>query len=946
MAHHTIYKRVLLFLITICMFYMQSFSVRALENQQERVVKVAVLNHTTYAYQDDQGTWRGMDVECMIAVAQKEGFQVEFIDSSDDADFMAHLDDGTYDIAADIVKTEERSEKYLFTDTPIGNYNNTIYVRADDVRWDYGNVTQVSSMKVGVIESYSINNAFRQWCNEHEVTPQIVTYATSNEVIAAAKNGDVDGMIMSTSLDDADRDSFRTIMKILPDSYYFAFRKSDVELKNMVDEGLGLILSANVDFLTNLKTKYETQFEVNALPFSAKENTYLQEHPILHIAVVKDDDPYYANRKGKATGILPDYYALLAKEMGCDFVYDEYADNEQVADAVASGKSDIAGIFSSGMISAYQNGITISDPYATVTNILLTKSGVDADSIQSIAIKDRPSAIIEQGIKTIYPDVNIQRFATAEECFAAMQDGRTDAAMMGMPSATYEINQTNSTQYNVIPMSDILLELCSGVKADNQILCSILNKSISRTKSQFNGISTKNTLPENTVKSLISRIPSSIILLTGGIMTVLIIGLVWSMLVLHRRQVERTAILNQQAEMKVQKAQIDAMRQNAEERNQFFANISHDMRTPLNAITGFIRLAQNDSLSSEQRNAYLKKADTSSGLLLDLINDTLTVSKMSSGKLKLHPVPCQIQELQQAIVTSIKAEAEKRKIHFHMEGTTGNEYVLVDKLNFEKIFLNLLSNAVKYTHENGNVWFRVSQGEQTENQIDYTFVVRDDGIGISDQFQKFIFEPFSQEKRTGYESQGTGLGLSIVKNLVDLMGGTIALESNVNEGSTFTVRLSLAKTEAPEATGEIPVLNMHTLLVDKHVLLCEDNALNREIALSLLKEKGMITDCAEDGAIGVERFKQSPEGYYDLILMDIRMPHLNGYQATEKVRHLDRKDAKTVPIIAMSADAFADDIQKCMDAGMNGHIGKPIDTKVFTKTIQKAIDEAKSSRGA
>lgn len=936
--HIKFWKRIWTCFIILCITSVQTFSLSAENTAKTRIVKVGVYNNTTYAYQDSSGIWRGMDVECMIAVAQKEGFQVEFIDSTNDPDFMENLDNGTYDAVADIIKTEARQQNYLFSDNAIGNFNTILSVRADDSRWDYGNAEQLSRMKIGIITSYATNKAFRTWCTGHAVTPELIEYHTFSDMLAGMQKGEIDGMLHATALDEASRSVYRTIMKLLPDAYYFAFRKNDTELKNMFDEGLGLILSANVDFLTGLKTKYEAQFEANVLPFSSKEKTYLADHSVMHVAVVNNDQPYYKVINGKATGILPDYYALVGEAIGCTFEFDAFDTDDEAVYAVSTGQSDILGIFSGGMIPAYQNGIALTDPYATVTNILLTKTGVDPSSIQSIAVKKRPADVLEAATKSLYPDAQVKEYTTADQCFNAMQNGETDAAMMGLPSSTYVMNQTNSTRYNVIPVSDVLLELCAGVKADNQILCSILNKGVSQTKGRFNGISTKNTLPENTLQSTISRLPYRMILITGSIMMALIIGLVWALFILRGRQKERAAILNQQAEVKVQKAQLDALRENAEEKNQFFANISHDMRTPLNAITGFIQLAQKESITEQQRQEYLKKAENSSGLLLDLINDTLTVSKMSSGKLKLQLTSCRTSELLNAIVTPIKAEADKKKIHFHIDVDKIQERtVLADKLNIEKIFLNLLSNAVKYTREYGNVWLTIQEEPGHDHEIIYTTIIKDDGIGIGEGFQKHIFEPFAQEKRTGYESLGTGLGLSIVKHLVDLMHGTITLESRINEGSTFTVKLAMEETEMPERVCEPPVSSQLVELSGCHVLLCEDNALNREIALALLNDKGMIVDTAEDGLIGVQKFHDSTEGQYDLILMDIRMPHLNGLDATRKIRQMTREDARSIPILAMTADAFADDIQKCLDAGMNGHIAKPINTQVFFTTIQTAL---------
>ena len=916
----------------------QPFSVNAQSAEDsQQTVKVGVLNNTTYAYQDQDGVWRGIDVECMISIAQKAGFKVEFVDSSDDPDFMANLDNGTYDILADIVQTEERKADYLFTDEAIGSNNSMISVRAEDDRWDYGNVNQISQMSIGVLASYANNADFRSWCTSHALTPRIIEYKNLQEMIPALASGEIDGAVHSTAFDENNKDRFRTIMNFLPESYYYAFRKDDVELKNKVDSALAQILSANADYLISLKNKYEVQFESNILPYSSAEKEYLAAHPVIRLAVVTGDQPYYSkSADGTAAGILPDYYDLVARQMGVKFEYEEYASHEEAVAAVRSGETDAVALFSGGSIAAYQDGIALTDSIATVNNILLTKAGVNTASITSIAVKSRAMDGLRSNIRKLFSDARLVGYANAQECFTAMENGTTDAALMGMPSATWLINQTNSTQYSVIPVSGITSEMCAGVSSDNQILCSILNKSISATKGSFTGIYTRDTLPQNDWRTAISRIPPALTVSIGLLLVLLVIGLAWAMFQLRIRQKERSAVLAAQAETRLQKVQVESMRKNAEDRNQFFANISHDMRTPLNAITGYIRLARKDTVEPEQRAVYLDKAEKSSQLLLDLINDTLTVSKMSSGKMELHPDACRTTDLVEAVVTPVRAAAEKKNITFIVDTSEMKDrWIQADRLNLEKIFLNLLTNAVKYTPEGGHVWFIVRQDPAEQEEIHFTATVRDDGIGVSRDFISHIFEPFVQEKRRGYDSGGTGLGLSIVRQLVHLMGGTVDVQSEMNAGTTFVVRLQFES--AHPDTAAVPSSAADDRLKGIRVLLCEDNEFNREIAVSVLSEKDLIVETAEDGQEGVEKFEQSAPGYYQIILMDLRMPVMDGYQAASRIRSLERADAKTVPILAMTADAFDDDVKACLEAGMNGHLAKPIDPEVMFREMRKAL---------
>jgi len=389
---------------------------------------------------------------------------------------------------------------------------------------------------------------------------------------------------------------------------------------------------------------------------------------------------------------------------------------------------------------------------------------------------------------------------------------------------------------------------------------------------------------------------------------------------------------------------LEALEKSAEEKNQFFANISHDLRTPLNAIIGFSDLALKKPNNANTQE-YMQKINASGNLMLDLVNDTLTLSKINSGKLELQlePMATDAAELFFTVWDDIKTMAAAKNITFTVATNQAmNRVVLLDKLKLQKIMLNLLANAVKYTPTGGHIKVRLWNETNAAGRIDSLFSVQDDGIGIQPEFQAKIFEPFTQEQRRGYETTGTGLGLTIVKQLVELMGGTISLVSEVNKGSTFTIRLHFREASGTVAhsTEASKVYEKRVEAVDfsgKKILVCEDNKLNREIACILLKAKGISVVTAENGRLGVATYLASHEGEYDAILMDLRMPEMDGFTATQRIRRAERFDAKTIPIIAMTADVFAEDIQKCLAAGMNDHIAKPIKPQVMFQTLAKHL---------
>jgi len=378
----------------------------------------------------------------------------------------------------------------------------------------------------------------------------------------------------------------------------------------------------------------------------------------------------------------------------------------------------------------------------------------------------------------------------------------------------------------------------------------------------------------------------------------------------------------------------------------FLSRISHDIRTPLNGIIGMTYLAGKEK-NPPRTTECLAKIDTSSKFLLSLINDILDMTKAESEKIVLHPEPYPLEEFYEYLASVIRPLCQEKNQKFKVVTCVGNDFIpVVDKLRINQIVFNLLSNAVKYTPEGGTITYQADiHPTGNDGQIAMTMLVKDTGIGISKEFQKSLFLPFTQEGRSDTaQNRGSGLGLAIVKKLVDVMGGTIRVESSLGEGSCFTVCLtadSTQKNAALQKDGAGRQDDSGKMPEGLHALLCEDHPLNQEIARALLEEYGMLVETAENGQQGVEKFWNSPNGFYDVILMDIRMPVLNGYEATRKIRSLAREDAGTVPIVAMTADAFSDDVQKCLESGMDAHVAKPIDPALLRRVLEDVISQGR-----
>lgn len=387
-------------------------------------------------------------------------------------------------------------------------------------------------------------------------------------------------------------------------------------------------------------------------------------------------------------------------------------------------------------------------------------------------------------------------------------------------------------------------------------------------------------------------------------------------------------------------------------KSEFLTRMSHEMRTPMNAIVGLVALAEQEADISAEQLDYLEKIAVSGRHLMNLINDVLDMSKIESGELTLHPEKCCLMEMVEQVRTVIGPLCEQKKIRFTVKGEMGADYVMADQLRLGQVLINLLSNAVKFTPEGGNIDL-LYEGSHRGMLLDTVFEVRDDGIGISEEFQERMFRPFTQEEREGMLAvQGTGLGLSITKAIVDRMGGSILVNSHPEEGTTFQIVVSFPWIEDNGNDTTIPKGQQHVPenMKDKRILLVEDHPMNQLIAKRILQNNGIRVVTADNGAEGVGEFLRRREGYFDAILMDIRMPGMDGLTAAKTIRKTERADAISVPIIAMTANAFDEDVEKTKDAGMNAHLAKPVQPSVLLETLEqwvkkKRVEEENDASG-
>ena len=411
---------------------------------------------------------------------------------------------------------------------------------------------------------------------------------------------------------------------------------------------------------------------------------------------------------------------------------------------------------------------------------------------------------------------------------------------------------------------------------------------------------------------------------------------VFVMLLLIRRTFDRIQE-NEQLEVR-----LSAAEEASKAKTFFLSNMSHDIRTPLNAIIGYTSLAKREGVTNEDKSGYIDKIETASRQLLDIVNDVLDMSRIESGKLSLEPTCVNLEDCVQEVCNLVRIQLEAKKINFSVSCAVSHQWVLCDKVMLDRALMNLLCNAGKFTEENGSVSLQLKELTAGGETGSYEIRIKDTGIGMSREFADRLFVPFERERTsTVSRIQGTGLGLAITKNIVDMMGGHITVRTEKGRGTEFTITLGfpLAEPKEESCSGEEDEVSFEGM----RALLVEDNMINMEIAQMLLSQEGFLIETAENGKTALEMTAASQPGYYDVILMDIQMPVMDGYAATKAIRNLPDSRLAGIPIIAMTANAFQEDIKKAGEAGMNGHIAKPLDIPGMRATLKRVLKTGKRS---
>ena len=890
------------------------------------VVRVGYFYNGDFMNKDGDG-YSGYDVEYYYTLAGYAGWDVRFVEFDSLQPALDALKRGDIDVMSGLSKTSERVSSFLVSSRKMCTAHIAVQTRADDDRFAAGDTATMTDMTCGILRGSNVVKLYTDWCAENGLKAHVVEYDSlqaRNDALAA---GEVDAIAGGSTIKGAQK-----IAEFPSLDLYFMFNRDRGDLKAQLDRAMGILALEDPTYMADLFARYFPLSRNDAPSFSAEEKAFIAAHPVIRVALLADDEPFSSARAdGTVRGILPDYFAHLSEVVGAEFRCVPCASKNEAAADVAAGRADLMGKLGNDVFDAHSRGLILTVPYLRMNLVQITRVGSGAAS--SAAVPQCNAAAAAKALAAAGLKERTVAYANSERCFAALLAGRADAAICTQPAATWLLNRYYAADYTVSAFGGEPYDVACALPGseDGNTLRAILDKTVAADNGYINQLLTSGTLEDTaSLAGLFERLPVSFLTALAAVALALLIVAVAALAVLiRRRRAERRLAARQ--------AQLAAEEEANKARHAFFGTVSHDMRTPLNGILGFTDLAL-ASDDPEKVRDYLTKIRASGEILGGLVNDTLVMSRMENGKYTLKPAPCSTAEILNGILGPVRAMAEKKGVSFVDRGDVSRpRYVMADRLSLQKIILNLLSNAVKFTPPGGTVTLDCRLDPAAGEGGGCVIAVSDTGEGISKEFLPHIFEPFAQENGSNADASGSGLGLSIVRSIVDAMGGTIDVRSEKGRGSTFTVRLHLEEIDAPPEAKAPGGAAASDRLRGKRALVCEDNALNLEIVRSILERCGAEVTGAENGLAGVEAFERSEPGRFDVVLLDLRMPVMDGMAAAQAIRALSRPDAAAVPIYAVSADAYPENVAACLAAGMNGHIAKPIDAENLIAVLAEAV---------
>ena len=913
------------------------------DEKQPQIIRVGSFEDT-FNYVDKNGVRQGYGYELMQALAGYTGWKFEYV-KCDWSNCFDKLENGEIDIMGDISYTDERAQKMLFPEEPMAEEKYILYADLSNLDIGTSDFKFMDGKRVGVLMDTEPEIMLTEWENKNGIHTEHVNVNNNDDVEKKLANHEIDCFV---SLEESiwSEQGISSVTTIGKSGIYFAINKERSDIKTKMDYAMRQLEQDSPFFKSDLYKKYFTLDYKQSL--TGKEKSWVEEHGGIKIGFLNNDQAIFSmdQETGKLTGMLAEYISYAKDCLGnqtLEFNIRGYDDYNEMLQALQDHEIDMIFYVGRNPDLAEKKGYTLTNTAWTYSLMAVTdEKYFNENEAYSVAVAKEHEAL-KQHIAFSYPHWKLIDCDSLADATDMVSHQKADCFLMGTSQA---LKYDNNRDFKSIPLTKTM-EACFAVRGGEGTLLSILNKTLKTMPSDmltstlaiYDSTADKVTFYDFVKDNMLAFFA------TAGFFGLSIIAMILVFLRKARKAeaaaklaANDTQKLNDKLEIALKKAEDASLA-----KTRFLNNMSHDIRTPMNVILGYAQLMEDELKGKDmpETSEHLEKLKQSGNLLLSIINNVLDMAKIESGKMEINENYGRIGAIRQSLFEIFEDEAKKKNLALHYTINVEHEHILTDTTKVKEIFVNILGNAIKYTPPGGSVIMSVD--ELPCNEPGYIIVrnrVSDTGIGMSEDFLTEIFEAFTREQNTTKSKiAGTGLGMSIVKKYVDLLGGTIEVESEPGKGSTFTVTLK------HKIADESYYVKKHLeesgisreILKDRSILLAEDNDLNAEIAAVILERAGLKVERVEDGLQCISRITEMPAGTYDIILMDIQMPKMDGYKATQTIRNLSDQEKACIPIIAMTANAFEEDKRAAIAAGMNGHIAKPIQVDKLLSILAEMI---------
>ena len=887
----------------------------------------------------------GYAYEYYRKLSEYTGWKYEYV-YGDYSELYNKVLSGEVDLIAGLAYKEDRKGLIGYPQAAMGNESYSLVKHITDTAIT-SEPSTLAGKRIGVLNS-ALLGALNTFLLQHNVSAQVMAYDDYATLFSAFDSNEVD--VLAAEGDGAyGRENSEVLYAFGSSDYYLCVSINRPDLLRELDLAQAKLNADEPDYIRLLRAKYYSA-SVSSRAFSETEKEWLSKNNSLHIGYLNNYLPYSETDKdGNVTGIIKDIVPKMFGELSVDLkvTYTGYDSYDAMIAAMSSGDIDTAFPVGGGLYYSEENGLYQTNPVVSAITDLVTKGDHHENTYSSFAVNEN-NRMQYYYVKTLFPEAEIIFVPSIEDCLEAVIAGAAECTTLNGLRANDMMKNSRYKELSLMQLSRND-DRCFGVEIGNEGLLKLLNRGISITSEDYiQRLAFKYSEGLYTY-TFTDMLMDNIGLIAAVVLAVIAIVIFFLVRDSNRskqemRDKERARLELESANSELAESQkaLSAALSAAENANRaktvFLSNMSHDIRTPMNAIVGFTELAAESADDKEQVEEYLEKISVSSKHLLALINDVLDISRIESGKVTINESSVHLPDVIRDLETIIRSSAEAKQQELTVETRDiDHEYIITDKLRLNQILLNLLTNAVKFTPSKGSIHFLVSESPTGEDGMTgVEFRVRDNGIGMSEEFRKTIFEAFTREQSSTVSGiQGTGLGMAITKNIVDMMGGRIEVVSAEHKGSEFTVYLPCRISSAPEEQTGNTVDEYD--FAGRTLLLAEDNDINQQIAAAILTRAGFTVDIANDGTEAVRMIDEAEAGRYDVVLMDIQMPVMNGYEAARCIRAMSDPQKANIPIIAVTANAFDEDKDMAFEAGMNGHLAKPYDIPKIMETLARIL---------